>query len=323
MAPCEVSATLSATPETIWKTCLEPMKWENWDPDLKAINDLSGGCENGSSMVFAMNDGSNIPITLSNVVKNKSVDFKGGALGGLLKAEGKIRITPVDETTSKIDYSFELLGAFGPLVALVKKKEVVEGTQGGLDNMVKMSKEAQKWLVRWLLYYVQIGPWWTTLNPQDMLMVHGSWFMVHGSCHTIICRSRWECTVCGLYTAYSTWKQRHSISYSYLRASDINAAIDTSQLDQSGGWGRESSHLGPLQIRWSCTAGSLSLHAALIILIRFWIMVRNSMLGFGLALQQLVERAPHIQHFIHLWSINTSSQKSTTIIAYLASLPLG
>lgn len=120
------------------------MKWENWDPDLKAINDLSGGCENNTSMVFAMNDGSNIPITLSNVVKNKSVDFKGGALGGLLKAEGKIRITPVDETTSKIDYSFELLGAFGPLVALVKKKEVVEGTQGGLDNMVKMSKEAQK-----------------------------------------------------------------------------------------------------------------------------------------------------------------------------------
>ena len=57
-----------------------------------------------------MNDGSNIPITLSNVEKNKSVDFKGGVAAGLVKAEGKVLISPVDTTTSKIDYSFELLG---------------------------------------------------------------------------------------------------------------------------------------------------------------------------------------------------------------------
>ena len=147
MAPCEVSATVSATPETIWSTCFEQVKeWHAWDPDLKAVNDVSGDgtCQEGTTCTFAMNDGSNIPITLTNVTKNKSVDFKGGVLGGIVRAEGKVLITKVDSTTSKIDYSFEMLGFVGSLVAMVKKKEVVAGTQGGLDNMVKMSEEAQK-----------------------------------------------------------------------------------------------------------------------------------------------------------------------------------
>mmetsp|Transcript_13693 Transcript_13693/g.29417 ORF Transcript_13693/g.29417 Transcript_13693/m.29417 type:complete len:96 (-) Transcript_13693:265-552(-) len=93
-----------------------------------------------------MNDGSNIPITLSNVVKNKSVDFKGGMLGGAVGAEGKVMITPIveDSSKSKIEYSFELKGLFGSIVAFLKKKECVEGTKGGLDNMVKLSEEAQK-----------------------------------------------------------------------------------------------------------------------------------------------------------------------------------
>lgn len=145
MAPIEVSATVAATPETIWQTCFEPMKWESWDPDLKEVKDVStSGCEEGTACTFAMNDGSNIPITLSNVQKNKSLDFKGGMLGGIVRAEGKVMISPVDSTTSKIDYSFQLLGFIGSIVGMVKKKECVEGTQGGLDNMVKMSEEAQK-----------------------------------------------------------------------------------------------------------------------------------------------------------------------------------
>jgi len=71
MAPCEVSATVKATPETIWSTCFEPMKWESWDPDLNAVSDVSTDCcEEGTTCVFEMKDGSNIPITLSNVEKN-------------------------------------------------------------------------------------------------------------------------------------------------------------------------------------------------------------------------------------------------------------
>eukprot|EP01083_Nonionella_stella_P007425 21467_1 len=132
MAPCEVSATVKATPETIWNTCFEPMKWESWDPDLNEVKDVStDGCEEGTTCIFAMKDGSNIPITLSNVEKNKSVDFKGSVAGGIIRAEGKVLISSVDASTSKIDYSFALLGIMGSLVAMIKKKEVVGGTQSG------------------------------------------------------------------------------------------------------------------------------------------------------------------------------------------------
>jgi hypothetical protein len=144
MAPYQVSATVAATPATIWQTCFAPMKWESWDPDLKAVTDVSGGCEEGASCNFAMNDGSDIPMTLSNVEENKSLDFKGSVLFGIVRAEGKVRIAPVDDATSKIDYSFELLGFAGSVVTALKRSEVVEGTKGGLDNMVKMSEEAQK-----------------------------------------------------------------------------------------------------------------------------------------------------------------------------------
>jgi hypothetical protein len=106
MTICEVSSNVAATPETIWETCFAHMKWELWDTDLNAVKDVSGdgGCEEGTTCIFAMADGNDIPITLSNVAKNQSVDFKGGILGGMVRAEGKVRITTIDSMNSKIDY---------------------------------------------------------------------------------------------------------------------------------------------------------------------------------------------------------------------------
>jgi hypothetical protein len=34
-------------------------------------------------------------------------------------------------------------GLIGSMVSFIKKNDVVGGTQGGLDNMVKLSEEAQ------------------------------------------------------------------------------------------------------------------------------------------------------------------------------------
>ena len=104
--PVERSANVAATPETIWNTCFVPMKWESWDPDLKDMIDVTGGCENGTTCTFVMKDGNNIPTTLSNVDTNKSLTFSGGMAGGLLKFEGNILITPVDASNSKIDYKY-------------------------------------------------------------------------------------------------------------------------------------------------------------------------------------------------------------------------
>eukprot|EP00406_Dinophysis_acuminata_P055966 CAMPEP_0179300716 /NCGR_PEP_ID=MMETSP0797-20121207/47181_1 /TAXON_ID=47934 /ORGANISM="Dinophysis acuminata, Strain DAEP01" /LENGTH=144 /DNA_ID=CAMNT_0021010201 /DNA_START=73 /DNA_END=507 /DNA_ORIENTATION=+ len=142
MAPVECSADVKATPQTIWRNCFEHMAWERWDPDLKEVKDASGGCENGATCVFAMKDGLDIQMTLSNVEKNKSLDFSGGAYRGTVRCVGKIVITPVDAASSKIDYSFELFGCFGSLVALLNNKAVVGGTETGLANMVKLSEDA-------------------------------------------------------------------------------------------------------------------------------------------------------------------------------------
>ena len=143
---------VAATPETIWRTCIESMKWESWDRDLREVCDVSGTglCMEGTTCTFCMKDGQDLAIKLTNVIINESVDFNGSFMNGLLRAEGKVRIMPnanADSSlssTSQIKYSFELLGVVGMLAMMFKKNEVVDGTRVGLDNMVRMSEEAQR-----------------------------------------------------------------------------------------------------------------------------------------------------------------------------------
>lgn len=88
--------------------------------------------------------GTNFSFRLSNVEQYKSITFKGKALANTIKAEGNILITPVDNFSTRIEYSFELSGGVGFIVAILRKKEVVEGTEAGLATMVEMCNEAQK-----------------------------------------------------------------------------------------------------------------------------------------------------------------------------------
>jgi len=120
------------------------MKWEQWDPDLIEVKDVSGGCVDGTTCVFAMKNGSDVPITLCDVVENESLTFKGSAAGGMLSCVGTIKISKVDNKTSKIDYTFEISGCVGFLLSTFNNKVVVEGTEHGLENIVKLSEEAQK-----------------------------------------------------------------------------------------------------------------------------------------------------------------------------------
>jgi hypothetical protein len=68
------------------------------------MQDVKGACENGSTCTFLMNDGNKIPVTLSNVEENKGLVFSGGMFGGLLSFEGKVLISSIDASNSKIDY---------------------------------------------------------------------------------------------------------------------------------------------------------------------------------------------------------------------------
>lgn len=144
MSYCKASAVVEATPEIIWGTCFAPMRWELWDHNIKQLKNTSGPCENGTTCIFQQKDGKDFFFTLSNVRTNHTLHFSGVALGGTIKADGKICITPIDNVYTKIDYSFELSGSVGFVVAILKKRAVVEGTEGGLANMVTMAEEAQE-----------------------------------------------------------------------------------------------------------------------------------------------------------------------------------
>lgn len=143
MSYCKTSAIIEAPPSTIWNTAIAPMKWQDWDHNIQQLRDVSGKCENGTTAIFEQTDGKEFLFTLHDVEEYKCVIFSGRALGGTLKAEGKIVITPIDNFSTRIEYSFELSGTIGFVVALLRKRAVVEGTEAGLRNIVKMAEEAQ------------------------------------------------------------------------------------------------------------------------------------------------------------------------------------
>ncbi|KAK1742230.1 hypothetical protein QTG54_006795 [Skeletonema marinoi] len=144
MSYCKTSAIISAPPTLIWNTCLAPMKWQEWDHNIHQLRDVSGGCSNGTTAIFEQKDGKEFAFTLHDVEEDRCVMFSGQALGGTLKAEGKIVITPIDNFSTRIEYSFELSGTIGFVVALLRKRDVVEGTEAGLRNIVKMVEKAQE-----------------------------------------------------------------------------------------------------------------------------------------------------------------------------------
>lgn len=145
MAPVERSAVAEATPETIWKTCFSPMKWEAWDVDVDHLDNVSGECVEGTTFDFVMKEGNLvIPNVLINVEENKKLTFVGKFARGLMKNMGTVTLTPEGSNKTKIDYTFELQGPLGWIFGHVKSEAVVGGTEEGLANMVKLSEEAQK-----------------------------------------------------------------------------------------------------------------------------------------------------------------------------------
>eukprot|EP00542_Grammatophora_oceanica_P019705 CAMPEP_0194047710 /NCGR_PEP_ID=MMETSP0009_2-20130614/25222_1 /TAXON_ID=210454 /ORGANISM="Grammatophora oceanica, Strain CCMP 410" /LENGTH=146 /DNA_ID=CAMNT_0038693395 /DNA_START=9 /DNA_END=449 /DNA_ORIENTATION=+ len=145
MAPVDRSAVAEATPETIWKTCFVPMKWESWDVDVDHLDNVSGECVEGTTFNFVMKEGGTVvPNTLMDVEENKTLTFLGVFAGGLMKNKGVITLTPEGTDKTKIDYSFELQGPLGWIFGKVKSQAVVSGTEEGLANIVKLSEAAQK-----------------------------------------------------------------------------------------------------------------------------------------------------------------------------------
>ena len=113
------------------------------DIDITGLENVSGGCVNGTTFTFVMKDGPNVNLKLSQVVQFKTLTFNGKVFG-IAKARGKVVITPIDSTKTTIDDSFDFYGCIGSIIGWLNKAKTVKGAEGSLANMKKLSEEAQK-----------------------------------------------------------------------------------------------------------------------------------------------------------------------------------
>lgn len=147
MAPVKRSAVADATPSAIWTSCFEPMKWETWDEDIVATENVAGGCADGTTCVFVMNEktgGMKVPVLIDGVRENESLTFSGSyGIFGMMKFKGTIDLKEVDERKTEVEYSFEIFGWAGPLINMLNHQVIVDGTESGLANIVKISEEAR------------------------------------------------------------------------------------------------------------------------------------------------------------------------------------
>jgi len=98
-------------------------------------------------MMGHMKDGNKAQSTLKNVVPYKSITYHGSVLFGLLQFEGAILLDESKATekgSTLITCSFETTGLIGFLVATFKPSIIKEGTADGLENMIRLSEEAEK-----------------------------------------------------------------------------------------------------------------------------------------------------------------------------------
>jgi Polyketide cyclase / dehydrase and lipid transport len=122
------------------------MKWQDWDVDVKAVEDVQGGgCKEGGTFDFVMKDGEiRAKTTLSNVMENKSLSYSGGFYGGLVRFQGNFRLEPDGpQKKTQITYTFEMKDMLGAIVGMLKSEMIVQGTEKGLENIVRLSEAAE------------------------------------------------------------------------------------------------------------------------------------------------------------------------------------
>ncbi|KAL7577066.1 hypothetical protein ACA910_006806 [Epithemia clementina (nom. ined.)] len=143
--------TAKVSPQVVWNTCLAPMRWESWDPDIQGLLDVpDAGCQTGAQFTFHMNDGAKYPAVLTKVVQNESLLYTAKLLGGTVVIESSIQLQNLSGSSNnddnnpatRITYSFELKGLLGGLTGALKSKMITEGTKHGLQNMIRLSEEA-------------------------------------------------------------------------------------------------------------------------------------------------------------------------------------
>ena len=148
MAPCIRESDVTASPSTVWQTCIADLKWEKWDEDVERLEDIKGGLNKGSTLTFVLKGGgqqlSKFPCKLTSVKENEVVAYSGSVLYGLIRVWGRIEISQKSDATSHIKYIFEMNGILGSAINWYKPDPVIHGTETGLANMVRLSEKAER-----------------------------------------------------------------------------------------------------------------------------------------------------------------------------------
>lgn len=137
------SGVAKALPKTVWNTCFAPMRWESWDEDVTCLKDVSGPCKDGTTFLFVMKDGYEATTVLRDVKPNRSLTFSGSMMGGWTKFTGTVRLIPDGPSQTKVDYTFQMTGFLGRIVGFAAKSKVVQGTEHGLKNIIRLSEAAE------------------------------------------------------------------------------------------------------------------------------------------------------------------------------------
>ena len=115
------------------------MKWEEWDPDVQCLEDVSGDCIDGTTLIFVMKPESTpipqIPVTLRGVKENESLQYHGAVWGGTMKFDASIEITAIDDTSSFVRYTFDMYGLLGSIIHWYNPAPVTGGVEKGLENI--------------------------------------------------------------------------------------------------------------------------------------------------------------------------------------------
>jgi len=141
--PVVRSAVCRAPAATIWRECFaDPSTWPQWDEDLSSVTDVTGPLEDGTRMTFEMKkDGAKFPMSLSGVETHRQLTFAGSFACGLASARGHLVLTPEGEHT-RIQYTFGMGGLMGRLLFRIYAKEMIDGTEKGLENICSLSEKA-------------------------------------------------------------------------------------------------------------------------------------------------------------------------------------
>mmetsp|Transcript_63530 Transcript_63530/g.75180 ORF Transcript_63530/g.75180 Transcript_63530/m.75180 type:complete len:159 (-) Transcript_63530:188-664(-) len=142
------NGTVAASPSTVWNSCFEPMKWETWDPDVKCLESGSGTDSNleladGRTFYFVMKSGKKLKATLE-ITKNQRLSYLGCFWGNNGKFEAEILLKATGEDKTDIQYTFGLNGCLGSVLAGITTKSINEGMQKSMENIIRISEDAQK-----------------------------------------------------------------------------------------------------------------------------------------------------------------------------------